>query len=167
MKPRLMHAYEWNEMLDAADRETDRGAALLMSSFAETALGGFLLSKVSDDEVRGSLFGSNGPLSSFSQRIAVAYAFGFISREHFDNLTIVRRVRNHFAHHPFDATFASEEVAGLASRLSTVSMAQLSSPATPAALNRAAYMFACALFATSVSPKLGQTAQTGRTLADL
>jgi hypothetical protein len=45
-----------------------------------------------------------GPLSSLSQRIAVAYAFSFIPEQQYLDLELIRKARNYFAHHPMDAT---------------------------------------------------------------
>ena len=69
-----------NEMVPAFNSESDRGAAILAGSFLEHYLGLFLRSRSVDEAVAEKLFGSMGPLSTFSQRIAVAYAFGFINK---------------------------------------------------------------------------------------
>ena len=81
-----------------------------------------------------------GPLSSFSQRIAIAYAFDFISQDHYQDFELIRRIRNYFAHHPMDATFDTPEVKSLAERLTTIEDAK-----DVGLLKRArvAYLFGC------------------------
>ena len=109
-KPKALGLGDWNEMVGYFHDESDRGAAILAGSFAEHALGTFLHYRVVDKRIAERLFGPVGPLSSFSQRIAVAYAFGLIAKQQYTDFEAVRQVRNHFAHHPLDATFATAEV---------------------------------------------------------
>ena len=109
-KPHIVGLGEWNQMVHSFHDESDRGAAILAGSFAEHALGTYLMNRVVDKRVGDKLFGSVGPLSSFSQRIAAAYAFGLITRAQYDEFESIRQARNHFAHHPLDASFESSEV---------------------------------------------------------
>ena len=117
-KPRELSLGDWNEIVDAFHAESDRGAAVLAGSFAENTLGHYLRACMRDPKVADELFAPMGPLSSLSQRIAVAYAFGLISAAHYRDFQAIRRIRNHFAHHPFDATFGSTEIAKAAADLS-------------------------------------------------
>src|SRR5205807_2976301 len=98
------------------------------------------------------LFSSTGPLSSFSQRITVAYAFGFINKQYYDDLTCIRRIRNHFAHHPLETTFTTKEVSDLAQKLSTIGYDF--GAKTPAEQNRNAYLFACGMLAVGADKKI-------------
>ena len=56
------------------------------------------------------LFNGFGPLSSFSNRIECAFAFGFITLQQKNTLNFIKKVRNHFAHTPFEATFDKQPV---------------------------------------------------------
>ncbi len=76
--PSNVQLWDWNNLVDVYQTESDRGAL--------------------------------GPLSSFSQRITVAYAFNLISQDFYQALNGIRSVRNHFAHHPSSVTFESDEV---------------------------------------------------------
>jgi hypothetical protein len=109
---------QWNDMVRTFHDETDRGAAVLAGGFVEHFLGRFIQSYVKEERLRNDLFGPLGPLSSFSQRIAVAYAFGFITKEHYDDLRLIKDIRNHFAHHPLGTSFETSDVAASARRLS-------------------------------------------------
>lgn len=108
-----------NTMVGAFHKESDRGAAILAGSFLEHYLGLFLRAKVVDSKVAERLFDAMGPLGSFSQRITIAYAFSFITKQQYTNLEILRKVRNHFAHNPLHATFSDTEVRDKIINLST------------------------------------------------
>lgn len=97
-------------MVEHFHSESDRGAAIIAGSFTEHALGTYLHYRVAEKSLAEKLFGPVGPLSSFSQRIAVAYAFRQISRRQYDDFEAIRQARNHFAHHPLNASFDSPEV---------------------------------------------------------
>jgi len=144
--PKDLQLAEWNVMMDSFDKESDRGAAVLAGGFTEHYLGNYLRLIAHDPKIGEELFGATGPLSSFSQRISVAYAFEFISRQHYADLSIVRRIRNHFAHHPMEVSFSSNDVVQLARTLTTVQMAKDSRPESDAMLYRRAYLFACGGF---------------------
>jgi hypothetical protein len=144
--PKDLQLAEWNVMMDSFDKESDRGAAVLAGGFTEHYLGNYLGLLVHDSKVGEELFGATGPLSSFSQRISVAYAFDFITKELYSDLNVVRRIRNHFAHHPLEVSFSSNDVVQLARKLTTIQMARDSQPENEAMLYRRAYLFACSSF---------------------
>lgn len=144
----------WNVMMDSFDLESDRGAAVLAGSFTENYLGIYLRELLVNKKVSKDLFGSMGPLASFSQRISIAYGFGFITEEQYANLNLVRKIRNHFAHHPLEASFESKEIAELVARLSTMKIAEESEPRDVREMHRRAYMFACGFFCDYAHTKL-------------
>lgn len=128
-KPHDLNLEDWNTMVPSFHGESDRGAAVLAGGFVDNYLAGYLRSKVVDQKVAEDLFQSFGPLSTFSQRIAIARAFGFISEVEYDNLTLIRKIRNLFAHHPFDTSFGTQAIASFAGNLSTWTMVDASSVA--------------------------------------
>ncbi len=131
-------------MIDSFHNESDRGAAVLVGGFVENYLAVYLRSLVVDAKVADELFQAVGPLSSFSQRIAVARAFGFISKGDYQDLTLIRKIRNHFAHHPLEASFGTTPVTQMASNLSEQQTASASQPKNLARHNRLAYLYSCA-----------------------
>lgn len=138
--PKDLDINQLNDMVGAFHKESDRGAAILAGSFLEHYLGQFLRSKAVDEEVADKLFGSMGPLATFSQRIAIAYAFGFIDKQQCSDLELIRKIRNYFAHHPIEGTFEAPEVKGKVLSLSTYG----GSPSDyRAAHARQVYVFAC------------------------
>lgn len=153
-KPRPMRLFEWNSMVEQFHSETDRGAAVLAGSFAEHALGTYLQHRVSSSGLAERLFGPVGPLSSFSQRIAVAFAFGQISRTQYADFELVRQVRNHFAHHPLEASFSSPEVNKLAVKMSIYSDKEAMLYHPEESRPRIAYLFTCALLCGNLLDKV-------------
>lgn len=63
-----------------------------------------------DPSVEKKIFSSDGALSTFSQRIDFAQAFGFLSKAQCADLRLIKNIRNHFAHHPKEASFNDKPV---------------------------------------------------------
>ena len=105
MKPVESTLADYHLMVNLFENESDRGAAVLAGRYVENHLGLYLRSKMIAPSIADRLFSSDGPLSSFSQRIDLAHAFGFLSKEQCADLHLIKKVRNHFAHHPKEATF--------------------------------------------------------------
>ncbi|MGK9145912.1 hypothetical protein KXR77_20980 [Xanthomonas euvesicatoria] len=77
-----------------------RAFCILAVSFLEDALRRTLIEywALSSRESQDNYFGSNGPLSTFSQRILVAVGLGWISNHQAKSATRLRKIRNEFAH---------------------------------------------------------------------
>lgn len=110
MKPIDVTPADYSQMLDLFKGETDRGAAVLAGSYVENFLGIFLQACMVDASLSDRIFGSSGSLSTFSQRVDFAQAFGFLPKPLCADLHLIRKIRNHFAHHPKEASFKSSPV---------------------------------------------------------
>ncbi|WP_064365968.1 DUF4145 domain-containing protein [Pantoea ananatis] len=120
MRPKDLILSNYNNMVNIFHQESDRGAAVLAGSYVENLLGSYLIYCMKDKSVEEKVFSSNGPLSTFSQRIDIAQAFGYIDKKSAKRLDLIRKIRNHFAHHPFDASFDDSPVKDWASNLSSL-----------------------------------------------
>lgn len=91
--------------------ENDRGACLLLSADIENTLD-FIIEQMLDlsDEEVDELRRQEGPLGSFSRKISFASALRFIGPITKHNLTIIRHVRNAFAHAHIPLNFNAAEV---------------------------------------------------------
>jgi hypothetical protein len=145
MRKHDLSLWHWNEIVPTFHEESDRGAGVLAAGFVDEYLSVFLRWKMMNKKIGDELFAPLGPLNSFSQKIACAHAFGFIPKQYYDDLTIIRRVRNHFAHHPLDSSFSTKEVADLVSKLSTFTDAKETWQKNPRLGNRHAFLFACGM----------------------
>lgn len=136
---------EWNKMVVTFHEESDRGAGVLAGSFAEHTLGQYLKFHIHDKKVAEALFGPMGPLSTFDQRIAIAYAFELITQTQYKDFETVRKIRNQFAHHPLDTTFNTEEIKQRCTTLSMFKEASESNPPIPGHRHRVAYILTCGI----------------------
>ena len=85
--------------LDLLNKESDRGKVLISTGFLEEHLKEILLAFMLDvPQAEELLDGGNAPLATFSSRITACYALGLISKEEHDDLHLLRRIRNDFAH---------------------------------------------------------------------
>lgn len=73
----------------------------------------FLKGKVSSELVDGV----NAPLGTFSARTSASYALGLIQKNEYDEINLIRRIRNEFGHKWKDITFRSARVADLCRNL--------------------------------------------------
>lgn len=105
MKPQNVHVGHYNDVVKLYHDESDRAAAILAGSFVEHHLAVFLKAFLVEDPEIDELFHGFGPLSTFSQRISMSAAMGLISKPIRNELRAIKDIRNHFAHHPVEATF--------------------------------------------------------------
>lgn len=98
-----------NKFVDIFEKESDRAAAILAASYLENLLKEFLIKHMVDDKVSGDLFSGQGALATFSSRISICYSFKLIRFETYRDLELIRKIRNHFAHNMYDATFSDSE----------------------------------------------------------
>lgn len=79
--------------------ESDRGMALSGTAYLDDRLGKLIQSYLTTDtkDVR-LIWDATAPLGTFSARIAMTRALGLISQKERDELNMLRKVRNLFAH---------------------------------------------------------------------
>jgi len=109
---------DWNSILDSYQNETDRAAAILASSYLESYLGECIKSFLVDHKSIEKIFEGYSALATFSARTDMAFALGLITEELKHNLYYIRKIRNHFAHHPKVTSFADSHVRNLCSNFS-------------------------------------------------
>ncbi|WP_374675995.1 MltR family transcriptional regulator [Ideonella sp.] len=140
---------QYQDMGEMFSTESDRGAAVLAGSFLEAYVGDYLMSLIAQEKKSkqfvDQLTGANGALATFSQRSAVAYAFGLIDKQTFSDLSLIRKVRNHFAHHPTEATFDDDDAGPAINKLSAAQMIKTEAIGTEAEKNRFCYLTACGM----------------------
>jgi len=89
-----------SDMIYKLANESERGAVLIGTAKIEEFLETFL-SKILPQESNNSrkrLLEYPGPLSSFSSKIELLYAFRYINLQFYSSLNILRRLRNDAAH---------------------------------------------------------------------
>lgn len=111
----------YRDVLEAYEQESDRSAAILAASFLEEVLEETIRSFLIEDKSVDNLFKGYSPLSTFSSKIDISYALGLITKEMKQDLDVVRKVRNHFAHNWKDASFDNSPVSDFCRNLKITS----------------------------------------------
>jgi hypothetical protein len=97
--------------LEEFQKETDRAAAVLAVAYIDDRLKELLLSKfVGSQNFVEDLFSAERPLSSVSAKVSVAYAVGLVSLPVAQDLHLIRRIRNDFAHKVHGLSFRTPEI---------------------------------------------------------
>ena len=119
MKPIDLDIDKYHETIKAFHSESDRAAAVLAGSFLEHFLAKYLRSFMVADKAVLQLFDGFGPFAQFTQRFEAAYAFGWLSASQRNDIKIIIKIRNRFAHHPLETSFDKSPVSGWCADLST------------------------------------------------
>lgn len=102
----------WKRLHLELEHETDRAVVIVVGALLDEALKetvkNRLLPAVKSE--RCVFSGGNCPISSFSARIDLCYQLGLISDVMQRDLHIIRKLRNDFAHNPFELSFDDESV---------------------------------------------------------
>jgi len=96
--------------IDEFDQESSRATALICGAYLDSMLEKLLKTHFTKEGHASknrieNLFGPTAPLGTFSGRIGIAHALGFIQRSDITKYDAIRKIRNHFAHHPLNAKF--------------------------------------------------------------
>lgn len=116
---RLEHAEDLAAFLSELQQETDRGlplvgAALVDEKLLRTLEAFFVKSGKCADRL---LTSGNAPLSSFSARTDACHALGLIDEFEYSEISLIRKIRNEFAHSKHGTSFESEKISGLCTSL--------------------------------------------------
>jgi hypothetical protein len=112
-----IHGYD--SIVELYHNESDRAAAVLAGSVLEKYLGDHIRLFLVDHPSVDELFRGYGPFSSFAARINTAFALGLLTEKMRDDCNYIRKIRNHFSHHPAEASFLTSPVRELCANLST------------------------------------------------
>lgn len=127
---------DWNSFFKELTEESPRASVIIASAFLDAQLR-VLISKflVDDPEVVNDLLGNekkfDRPLSSFGARIGAAYCLGLIGRDIYDDLIIIKKIRNKFAHEMHGYTFDEPEIVKWCKSLKLAKMLTNSIPDFP------------------------------------
>jgi hypothetical protein len=109
---------ELGRFLSEFNKESDRGAVLIAGTMLDDRLKEILKSFLADFKSSVDLLeGFNAPLGTFSSRIAACFSLGLIQKNEFEELNIIRKIRNEFAHTWNDTSFEKGTIKDLCSKL--------------------------------------------------
>ncbi|WP_236209233.1 MltR family transcriptional regulator [Pseudomonas tohonis] len=94
--------------------ESDRGclivAAALMDNLLEEIIKHHIKKYSTSKSLEKNLFDMSGPISNFSSKITICRSFGLIDETAYQDLMILRKLRNNFAHNEDEASFLADDV---------------------------------------------------------
>lgn len=102
---------KWAKFLNAYSGADDRSCAILFGSYLESeTIDSITRVAVHSEHMDKKLIRGAGPLSSFSARIDLLFAFGLVEENVFKDLHLIRKIRNKFAHEIDIHTFGTEPI---------------------------------------------------------
>ncbi len=119
MKPINVDFSDYHKTVEMFHNETDRSAAILAGSYIDNFLVKLLRAFMINDKKIDEWFDGFGPFSTYAQRVTCAYAFNLITKLQKRDLDFIGKIRNHFAHHPFDSSFDESPVSNWILHLSS------------------------------------------------
>lgn len=109
---------ELSDFLGEFNNESDRGTALVAASLLDDRLRGILEAFLLKGKVASDLInGFNAPLGTFSSRTSAAYSLGLIQKNEFEEINLIRKIRNEFGHNWKGVTFRSPPISNFCHRL--------------------------------------------------
>lgn len=104
------------ELKRSFEKETDRGCALIAAAYLDARLEELLKERfINDPNVFKNMFEGYGPLNSFGAKINISYLLDLISKEFKNDLLLVKKIRNKFAHKSSYLSFFEEEIISICS----------------------------------------------------
>ncbi len=112
------HINDFSLYLEELRKESDRGlplvgVALIDEKLKQTLKAFFVEGKISEK----LLSGYSSPLETFSSRIDTCYALGLLDEFEYQEINLIRKVRNEFAHAKHGISFKTKKIKGLCSSL--------------------------------------------------
>jgi hypothetical protein len=109
--PELPKPYHTAVMAEI-EQQTDRGAAIVGGAHVDIVLREAISARVgAPDDIDKLLLENSGPLQDFGARIQIAFAIGIYGRAAYNDLRIIKDVRNVFAHSADAIDFSHSYVA--------------------------------------------------------
>jgi mannitol operon repressor len=114
----LSTAEDLAKFVEELKKESDRGLPLVAAAFVDDLLKETLRAFCCEGAPSSKLLdGANAPLGSFSSRTNACLALGLIDQFEYNEITLLRKVRNEFAHTKHGMSFKSSRVQGLCASL--------------------------------------------------
>lgn len=115
---------DWQGFFENFQNESPRAAIIMGAAFLDAQLRELIANFLIDEKnVVEELLGNDDkgerPLSSFSSRTKTAYCLGLISRDEYEDLNIIRKIRNRFAHRLHDISIDDDKIKGWCHSLQT------------------------------------------------
>lgn len=112
------HAEDLANFVNELQGETNRGLPLVGAALIDEKLLNTLESFFVEGKSSSKLLSApNAPLGTFSSRIDACYSLALIDKFEYQEIGIIRKIRNEFAHAKHGLSFENEKIKGLCSSL--------------------------------------------------
>lgn len=113
---------EFLDFRTSLNQESDRGSVLMAAAFIEDKIAQLIESFLVDNKrVRERMLKGNGALTTFSSKIDMAYLLGLIPENVLNDLHILRKIRNEFAHNASTISFETPSIKDRTNALTVLS----------------------------------------------
>jgi DNA-binding MltR family transcriptional regulator len=116
--PVRISPFELRERIAKLTAQSHAGGALVAAAIVEEGLQILLLMKMrrlSNAEAE-HFFGNYGPVGTFAAKIDIPYAFELIDNDLYNDLKVIKAIRNKFAHAAVETHFGSAEIIDIAQK---------------------------------------------------
>ena len=111
---------DWEGWLKEFQNESDRATAILGAAFLDAKLEDLIKEFLVDDKKAvNNLLGTERPLGSFGSRNSVAYCLGLISKNQYEDINTIKKIRNKFAHNLHGLNFSRSDIRDICNNLIT------------------------------------------------
>lgn len=101
----------FSSFLSYFQSETDRGAALVGAAMIDSKLERILDTCLLNNKAKKDLLcGSNAPIGTLSAKINLCSALGFITTKEYEEINLIRKIRNEFAHKLEELNFSMQPI---------------------------------------------------------
>lgn len=122
----LKRINEFKDFRTSLLSESDRGSVLMAAAFIEDKITQLLETyMVQNKKIQEKIFDGNGALATFSSKIDISFLLGLIPKNIYNDLGILRRLRNDFAHNAKPITFQTDYIKDRCKALQVVSKVAL------------------------------------------
>lgn len=116
--------------VDVIQKEPDRGVPLVAVAFLDDVLGKMLEAYFIDNsKVTHHILEYPGALCNFAVRADLAYCLGLLPEQTYNDIMLIRKIRNHFGHSHQPVDFENEEIACICQKLHFANLTLQSFPA--------------------------------------
>jgi mannitol operon repressor len=112
------HLAEFSLVLKVSNSESDRGAVLVYAAMMDDLLRRSIEARLIDHkDVKRLTDGFNAPVGTFASRNLLALGLGVVSEREYQEVELIRKIRNAFAH-SIDMSFDAQAIAARCAKLS-------------------------------------------------
>jgi len=99
------------DIVKVLEAESEIGAVLVATSFLDSCLNTLLRTQLRSGKTTERILNpQNGLLGTYAGKCEIAYCFGLIEKDIFNELILLGEIRNIFAHDHLECTFSNQEI---------------------------------------------------------